>query len=220
MAPRSPPWVQVAHPDIVGPRATPLAIILNACYSTLMDDVLRAVYDEDLRHFLRDGVGRFDGRPVSGWMGRPGETRAVFVAENVGVLQRAWCAVSPWGLWLAVKPISQEHGCAVSPAGPGCLHSRPFTSKSASFSHVFSLPYTETAASRYSFPSILSPPSPPHRSALAAGPARALLPPPSSLRRSMGAPACSTSGERLALQCMQANAPGCAIACANGSMAV
>ncbi len=70
------------HPDIVGERATSLAVILNACYTTLMDASLRALYDFELKQFIKRAGGGFDGLPVSIWMGSEKEQRAVFVAEN------------------------------------------------------------------------------------------------------------------------------------------
>ncbi|KAG1678855.1 hypothetical protein FOA52_003523 [Chlamydomonas sp. UWO 241] len=69
------------HPDIIGDSATALAVVLNACYSTLSNENLRAVYDQQLREYRKIG-GTFDGRAVSRWSGPTGETRAVFVAEN------------------------------------------------------------------------------------------------------------------------------------------
>ena len=97
----------MAHPDIVGPRANALSVILNAGYETLMDSALRSAYDADLRDFLRDGIGSFDGRPVSGWMGPEDEDRAVFVAENecIGCRQ---CTVSAPNTFF----IEEDHGRA------------------------------------------------------------------------------------------------------------
>ena len=75
-------YQQIAHPDIVGPSASALAVILNASYETLMDADLRAAYDIDLQYFIRDGLGGFDGRAVSAWLGPEEETRAVFVVRG------------------------------------------------------------------------------------------------------------------------------------------
>ena len=61
-------YQQIAHPDIVGPSASALAVILNASYETLMDADLRAAYDIDLQYFMRDGLGALmGGQSARGW---------------------------------------------------------------------------------------------------------------------------------------------------------
>lgn len=97
---------KIAHPDLVGASATTLAVLLNACYSTLMDERLRALYDIDLAHFARLGGG-FDGRPVSDWSGPESETRAVFVSETecIGCRQ---CTVAASKTFF----MEEEHGRA------------------------------------------------------------------------------------------------------------
>lgn len=97
----------MAHPDIVGPSAAALSVILNAGYETLMDSVLRSAYDDDLREFIRNGVGTFNGQPVSGWMGPEDEEQAVFVAENECIGCRQCTASAPNTFF-----IEEEHGRA------------------------------------------------------------------------------------------------------------
>lgn len=81
------------HPDILGPAANNLAVILNASLNVLMDEWNRRAYDLDLEAW-RKGQGSFDGRPVSKWAGSEGETRAVFVSETecIGCLACSNCA--------------------------------------------------------------------------------------------------------------------------------
>ncbi len=90
----------------MGSSATTLAVLLNACYSTLMDERQRALYDVDLAHFARLGGG-FDGRPMSGWLGPESETRAVFVSETecIGCRQ---CTVAASKTFF----MEEEHGRA------------------------------------------------------------------------------------------------------------
>jgi hypothetical protein len=54
---------KITHPDIVGPSANNLAVLLNSCLDILMDESTRRTYDLDLATW-RKGLGSFDGRPV------------------------------------------------------------------------------------------------------------------------------------------------------------
>jgi ferredoxin len=76
---------KIAHPDIAGQAATPLAAVLNMAYNTLMDDDLRASHAVEAREMKKKSGGQFDGRPVSNWAGAEGEDRAVFVDEGMCV---------------------------------------------------------------------------------------------------------------------------------------
>lgn len=75
---------RVAHPDIAGPTAEPLAVLLNSAYATLSDDSVRAAYQKTVELARRAFVGgsQFDGRPVSEWAGPRDEARAIFVDES------------------------------------------------------------------------------------------------------------------------------------------
>lgn len=97
---------RTVHPDVVGEAAQSLAVILNACYETLMNDDMRTAYNWELRQYIKSGSS-FDGRPVSAWMGPEQETRAVFVAENecIGCMQCTRSAPNTFFL-------EEEHGRA------------------------------------------------------------------------------------------------------------
>lgn len=84
---------RVVHPDIVGPSAHALAILLNVAVATLSDPNSRAAYDAELAQYLR-GVGVYDGRPISSWCGSRDETRAIFVDECtcIGCMQCTYSA--------------------------------------------------------------------------------------------------------------------------------
>ena len=75
---------RVAHPDIAGPTAEPLAVLLNSAYATLSDVSVRAAYQKTVELARRAFVGgsQFDGRPVSEWAGPRDEARAIFVDES------------------------------------------------------------------------------------------------------------------------------------------
>lgn len=75
--------LKVVHPDVVGSVANDLAILLNkACEVLLSENGLKDLYDREVEEFRRVDGG-FDGRAVSGWMGKEDETRAVFIDETV-----------------------------------------------------------------------------------------------------------------------------------------
>eukprot|EP00746_Dinoflagellata_sp_MGD_P001458 gnl/MRDRNA2_/MRDRNA2_102741_c0_seq1.p1 gnl/MRDRNA2_/MRDRNA2_102741_c0~~gnl/MRDRNA2_/MRDRNA2_102741_c0_seq1.p1 ORF type:complete len:505 (-),score=99.94 gnl/MRDRNA2_/MRDRNA2_102741_c0_seq1:142-1656(-) len=74
---------RISHPDIAGEAATPLSVILNIAYKTLMNDDQRAAYAEQVKYMKERMGGTFDGRPRSIWAGPEDETRAVFVDESV-----------------------------------------------------------------------------------------------------------------------------------------
>lgn len=97
---------KLIHPDIVGPSANNLAVLLNACIDILMDESKRRNYDLDLAAW-RKGIGSFDGRPVSSWAGSESETRAVFVSETECIGCRACtnCATKTFAM-------EEEHGRA------------------------------------------------------------------------------------------------------------
>ena len=65
---------RVAHPDIAGPAAGPLAVLLNAAYATLSDESLAEAYRASVKLARRAFTGgtQFDGRPVSQWLGDDG----------------------------------------------------------------------------------------------------------------------------------------------------
>ena len=75
---------RVAHPDVAGPAAGPLAVLLNAAYATLSDEEMAAGYRGAvaLARKAFSGGTSFDGRPVSQWLGTDAETRAIFVDEG------------------------------------------------------------------------------------------------------------------------------------------
>ena len=75
---------RVAHPDIAGPVAEPLAVLLNAAYATLSDEGMARAYRDSVRLARKafSGGSQFDGRPVSQWLGNDTETRAIFVDES------------------------------------------------------------------------------------------------------------------------------------------
>ena len=97
---------KLIHPDIIGPSANNLAVILNASLMILMDESKRRTYDIDLAAW-RKGQGSFDGRPVSTWSGSESETRAVFVSETECIGCRACtnCASKTFAM-------EEEHGRA------------------------------------------------------------------------------------------------------------
>lgn len=74
--------MKIAHPDIAGPAATQLGVVLNKAYKTLSNDEMRAAYAAQIAP-LKAAIGSFDGRPRSKWAGPAGESRAVFVDESV-----------------------------------------------------------------------------------------------------------------------------------------
>ncbi|GMH39316.1 hypothetical protein BSKO_07214 [Bryopsis sp. KO-2023] len=90
---------KIVHPDIAGASANALAILLNSAYKLLMDDDLRAAYDADLQVF-RTTRGKFDGSPVSEWMGSAAERRAVFVDETtcIGCRNCTLCAPNTFAM--------------------------------------------------------------------------------------------------------------------------
>ena len=65
---------RVAHPDIAGPAAGPLAVLLNAAYATLSDEGLAEAYRASVKLARKAFTGgtQFDGRPVSQWHGDEG----------------------------------------------------------------------------------------------------------------------------------------------------
>lgn len=74
--------LKAVHPDVVGPSANDLAILMNKACEVLLDEGgLRELYEREVEEF-RGEEGGFDGQPVSGWMGKEGETRAMFVDET------------------------------------------------------------------------------------------------------------------------------------------
>lgn len=75
---------RLVHPDIAGEEAHDIASFLNFAYSLLMDDALRAAYAAEVKLFRKE-MGSFDGKPVSHWLGKEEEQRAVFVDETACV---------------------------------------------------------------------------------------------------------------------------------------
>jgi curved DNA-binding protein CbpA len=72
---------KVVHPDLVGPAAHSLAIVMNIAVATLCDEVTRAAYDAALLEWRASAAPSFDGLPVSLWGGSDLETEAIFVDE-------------------------------------------------------------------------------------------------------------------------------------------
>lgn len=60
----APGLVQMVHPDIAGPSATTLAVILNACYDTLMHDEARNAYNFALKQFRKVGTRHYVCNPA------------------------------------------------------------------------------------------------------------------------------------------------------------
>lgn len=72
---------RIAHPDIAGPSAVEISVLLNQAYKTLMDSNLRQQYNTEL-HLFNELHGVFDGKPMSTWCGSTHEQRAIFVDET------------------------------------------------------------------------------------------------------------------------------------------
>ena len=72
---------KVVHPDLVGPDAHNLAIVMNIAVATLCDEATRAAYDAALLEWRASAAPSFDGLPVSLWGGSDAETEAIFVDE-------------------------------------------------------------------------------------------------------------------------------------------
>ena len=75
---------RVAHPDIAGPTAEPLAVLLQLRVRNPLRRFGARGVSEDSRaraESLRRG-SQFDGRPVSEWAGPRDEARAIFVDES------------------------------------------------------------------------------------------------------------------------------------------
>ena len=72
---------KVVHPDLVGPTAHSLVIVMNIAVATLTDEVTRAAYDAALVEWRASAVPSFDGLPVSLWGGSDTESEAIFVDE-------------------------------------------------------------------------------------------------------------------------------------------
>lgn len=72
---------RIAHPDIAGPSAMEISVLLNQAYKTLMDSNLRQQYNTEL-HLFNEIHGVFDGKPMSTWCGTNHEQRAIFVDET------------------------------------------------------------------------------------------------------------------------------------------
>lgn len=77
------------HPDIAGPDATDVCVLVSNAYDTLMDPVKKEAYDTEIRREMIDfgDLQGYTGRPLSRWVrndpGRgPDEQRAVFVDES------------------------------------------------------------------------------------------------------------------------------------------
>ena len=82
---------KMTHPDVVGAVAEPLAVLLNSAYATLSNDATRDAYREAVEGARKsfDGGSRFDGKPVSQWLGPESETKAIFVDESTCIGCRA-----------------------------------------------------------------------------------------------------------------------------------
>ena len=72
---------KLVHPDLVGPAAHNLAIVMNLAVATLTEETTRAAYDAALLEWRSNAAPSFDGIPVSLWAGDDTETEAVFVDE-------------------------------------------------------------------------------------------------------------------------------------------
>jgi ferredoxin len=72
---------KLVHPDLVGPAAHNLAIVMNLAVATLTEDATRAAYDAALLEWRANAAPSFDGIPVSLWAGSDSETEAIFVDE-------------------------------------------------------------------------------------------------------------------------------------------
>ena len=72
---------KLVHPDLVGPAAHNLAIVMNLAVATLTEDATRAAYDAALLEWRANAAPSFDGIPVSLWAGSDTETEAIFVDE-------------------------------------------------------------------------------------------------------------------------------------------
>jgi len=89
---------KVVHPDVAGPSATSLAVVLNLAVATLTEPDLRRRYDEALSEWRGSEGGHFDGQPVSAWGTSPealAETEAVFVDECACIGCRKCVHVAP-----------------------------------------------------------------------------------------------------------------------------
>ena len=85
---------KLCHPDIAGPRAAPMAMLLNTAALMMGDPQFRRQY-RGVTSKLRDaGLAGFDGRARSRWAGKPGMKTAVFVDETacIGCTQCAAAA--------------------------------------------------------------------------------------------------------------------------------
>ena len=85
---------KLCHPDIAGPRAAPMAMLLNTAALMMGDPQFRRQY-RGVTTKLRDaGLAGFDGRARSRWAGKPGMKTAVFVDETacIGCTQCAAAA--------------------------------------------------------------------------------------------------------------------------------
>lgn len=74
--------LKITHPDIVGPAANELTVLLNKACDLLLDEVRRASYDAEVQSFRQRSGEGFDGRPESLWGGPDEETRALFIDET------------------------------------------------------------------------------------------------------------------------------------------
>mmetsp|Transcript_35354 Transcript_35354/g.89114 ORF Transcript_35354/g.89114 Transcript_35354/m.89114 type:complete len:354 (-) Transcript_35354:62-1123(-) len=91
---------RAVHPDLVGPAAHDMAVLLNKAYAVLGDDRLRQEYAEGVRRFRKQAGGGFTGQPVSTWAGQPGEARAIFVDETtcIGCSHCSMCAPNTFAI--------------------------------------------------------------------------------------------------------------------------
>ena len=88
---------KLVHPDVAGPSATSLAVVMNIAVATLLDQDLRLQYDEALDAWRRESL-HFSGLPVSAW-GQTAEalaeSEAIFVDECACIGCRKCVNVAP-----------------------------------------------------------------------------------------------------------------------------
>ncbi|GAB4820064.1 hypothetical protein N2152v2_007110 [Parachlorella kessleri] len=80
---------KLCHPDFLGTKGHDMCILLNEAYSVLMDEDMRAAYDQQLDVALQDQEDGFTGEMLSKWMvghkmgkaANMDETRGIFVDE-------------------------------------------------------------------------------------------------------------------------------------------